>query len=118
MITARFERNDQDQLVGFCLTGHAGFSEKGQDIVCAAVSTIAQTIIGTVDETIPGLFNYRIDEEQGLIQLHILEKAMLRQATKDKIQTLLFAAWVGIRQVEEAYPEYVQLIDSNHSGRD
>lgn len=38
MIRAEFYESE-GKLTGFRVTGHAGFAESGQDIVCAAVST-------------------------------------------------------------------------------
>ena len=31
--------------------GHAGYGEKGQDVVCAAVSALVYALIGTLEET-------------------------------------------------------------------
>lgn len=46
MIKASFKRDDEGRINHFILTGHADFSEYGQDIVCSAVSAI---VIGTVN---------------------------------------------------------------------
>lgn len=39
---------------GFLVTGHAGFSESGTDIVCAAVSILATTCVNAL-ETVAGI---------------------------------------------------------------
>ena len=39
----------QDQYRGFRSSGHAGYAERGHDIVCAAVSALVQVFITSVD---------------------------------------------------------------------
>ena len=47
MITIKVTRNDNNEIIGFSLNGHAGYSENGKDIVCAAVSAVTNmTLIG------------------------------------------------------------------------
>ena len=50
MIKATIFRNNADELVGFEISGHAGFAERGQDIVCAAVSFLATTVVNSLEE--------------------------------------------------------------------
>lgn len=45
MVEVVFEQDQRGQDIGFCAQGHAGFAEDGEDIVCAAVSAILQTIV-------------------------------------------------------------------------
>ena len=40
MIRVTIYKNEKHQCVGFKAHGHAGFSEEGQEIVCAAVSVL------------------------------------------------------------------------------
>lgn len=37
-------------LNGFRISGHAGYAEKGSDVVCAAVSSAVQLIVNLLDE--------------------------------------------------------------------
>ncbi|MGN0643306.1 MAG: ribosomal-processing cysteine protease Prp [Huintestinicola sp.] len=49
MIKAVFFRKN-GQLSGFDLSGHAGYADRGYDIVCASVSSAAQLVMNTVTE--------------------------------------------------------------------
>ena len=44
MTTVRFTRKD-GMLTGVTCTGHTGYAEQGEDIVCAAVSSVVQTAV-------------------------------------------------------------------------
>ncbi|MBR5587025.1 MAG: ribosomal-processing cysteine protease Prp [Clostridia bacterium] len=43
MTTVKFAL-DGDDIVGFSVSGHAGYAEEGEDIVCAAVSASVQML--------------------------------------------------------------------------
>ncbi len=87
------------------LSGHAYSDEPGRDLVCAAVSTLAQTVanaieqIGKVPEKSLGL---KIKE--GYLSLSI-EQAYRSETTDVIFETFI----VGIEGIEGTYPEYVRL---------
>lgn len=43
MITIALQRDEQQRYSGFRISGHAGSVDAGYDLVCAAVSVLAQT---------------------------------------------------------------------------
>ncbi|RJX18496.1 MAG: ribosomal-processing cysteine protease Prp [Ammonifex sp.] len=51
MTTATFYR-DAHGITGFEVTGHTDYSEAGSDIVCSAVSAVAQTTVIGLKETV------------------------------------------------------------------
>ncbi len=50
MINAVFYRNQDSEIIGFCVSGHAGFANSGKDIVCAAVSAMSSLVVNTLEE--------------------------------------------------------------------
>ena len=50
MITAVFYKKGRD-LSGFRVSGHAGYAEYGEDIVCASVSSAVQLTCNLITET-------------------------------------------------------------------
>ncbi len=56
MITADFFKSGS-VFVGFCVSGHSGFSNSGKDVVCAAVSSAVQMCANTITDC----FNVRAD---------------------------------------------------------
>jgi uncharacterized protein YsxB (DUF464 family) len=43
MITIALQQDEQQHYSGFCISGHAESADEGYDLVCAAVSVLAQT---------------------------------------------------------------------------
>ena len=59
MIKADFERSG-GKLIGFCVSGHSGYSDPGSDIVCASVSSavISMRLRGGDQSLIDGLYQH------------------------------------------------------------
>jgi uncharacterized protein YsxB (DUF464 family) len=50
LITVRIRKDSRGRLSSFLATGHAGWASNGNDVVCAAVSTVLQTAWLGLDE--------------------------------------------------------------------
>ena len=46
MIKVKIHRDDAGTVDGLKVSGHAGYAENGEDIICAAVSTLTETAVG------------------------------------------------------------------------
>ena len=51
MVTAKFTQKD-GKLVAFDVSGHAGFANAGEDIVCAGVSSALQLTANGITEVV------------------------------------------------------------------
>lgn len=103
MIAVKITRKDgQYRAVS---SGHADYNP-GNDIVCASVSTIMFTLMGAVENlTDAGLRHNSV--EGG----HIDIRCKPMSETDKYVAALLFnAAIIGVLQVQEKYPDCVQLI--------
>ena len=93
MIKARIEKGKIE------VSGHAGYSEKGKDIICAGVSTLAQAAalaIATYDET---------------AQLTAVEGHLLVTFTADDhyIDGVITTLETGLNLIEGQYGEYLKV---------
>lgn len=53
------------------ISGHAGYSDKGYDIVCAAVSTLAISTVNAIIRFDGSSIEY--EEKDGYLKIHILK---------------------------------------------
>jgi hypothetical protein len=92
------------------ISGHAGYDVKGQDIVCAAVSALAQTVLISLVE-VCGIneekIDYLIDEGKGLLSVKVPKTIDID--TRNRAEIVLRVLEVGIKSIIENYPEYVTL---------
>ncbi|OXS27556.1 MAG: ribosomal protein [Acetobacterium sp. MES1] len=87
------------------VSGHAGFADHGEDIVCAAVSVLTISILNGLTEIV-GRKDLGEVIEEGYIRFIIPE--INDEPTKSKTETLISTYLLGIRGIKEAYGDYIQ----------
>ena len=85
---------------GITITGHAGFEDYGQDIVCAGVSAIVQTLIQSVEDLTTDEIDYTI--QPGFVDIRFI-------TISGESQVLFDAAMIGLQMIENAYPHNVTI---------
>jgi len=106
MINILIVRDNTNFIWEFTIKGHAGFAEYGSDIVCAAVSAIAYTALGALDE-LAGVRNYT--EREGYIKCSI--PLDISEDAKNISRIILDAMAIGFKQIEREYGKYVSVVD-------
>lgn len=91
---------------GYLITGHAGFAQSGQDIVCAAVSVLGINTANAL-ETIAGI---PVVTEMREGYLKVMLPSDLSAAKKHDALLLLNSLKLGLESIQESYgPQYLQL---------
>ena len=54
---------------GFKETGHAGYADAGQDIVCSAISAMTMFLINTVEVAFASTIDYEIEDDTTTIRV-------------------------------------------------
>ena len=109
MITITY--NETSEAMILRAEGHAGFAPKGQDIVCAAVSTLMQTLAYSVDVGDGGAVA-AMDQGGGRNVLTV-------QAAQGCDNNAKFEfAMDGLYLLAEQYPEHVRMINLHTNGTD
>lgn len=87
------------------VSGHAGFADHGEDIVCAAVSVLTISILNGLTEI---LGRKDLDEvvEEGYVRFTIPE--ITDEPISMKTDALISTYLLGIRGIKEAYGDYIQ----------
>ena len=85
---------------GLTMTGHAGFAEYGEDIVCAGISALVQTLVEAVEELTDDELQYEISA--GYVDVK-------HEALTERAQVLFDAFLIGVEMIAESYPENVEL---------
>lgn len=87
--------------------GHTGYGVAGEDIVCAAVSSIVQTAVLGIFSVAGVNAEYKIDEERGYLRL-TLPKNMTSSQSHDS-EVILKTLMCGIADLHEGYSDFVEL---------
>ena len=101
MIKAEIFSHD-GKITGFSISGHAEFAERGKDIYCAGVSTVAQAAYICITDHL----KRKIDGNVGDGKLMLKLKTPPDELTEAVFQTML----IGITEIEKLAPKYVKVI--------
>ena len=101
MITARFFRRGET-LVGFSVSGHAGYADSGSDIVCAAVTTAVNMTANGITEIAQNRAEVNVSENE--VQLKVEE-------TTDANALLLQSMRLQIELLREQFPKNIRIQD-------
>lgn len=99
MIKVDIYRNEQT-ITGFSISGHANTAPRGQDIVCAGVSSLAQTAVLGVTKYLGREVDFAV--ASGKLELALQETDSLTSAI---LETML----LGLTEIERLYPRKVRI---------
>jgi len=91
---------------GFEVSGHAMTAKHGEDIVCAAVSVIAQTTAISLIELVE--LKAKVEQHNGFLSLNCPH---IEEAQLEKFLTVMNVFWIGIREIEKLYPDKIKIIE-------
>ena len=93
--------------ISITIEGHSGFGEKGSDIVCSAISAVAQTCIVAIARV--AKIHQKIEQRDGYLKSTISTKGV-RSSRRIALRTILSTMMVGLREIMDNYPDSVEII--------
>ncbi|MDO4922321.1 ribosomal-processing cysteine protease Prp [Phascolarctobacterium sp.] len=103
MIQVDLFKDKQGMIVGYKVSGHAGYSEEGTDIVCSAVSALTQAPLLGLERHLKLKPSYVVNQEDGILE------AALNSAPTDLTQAILQTMVYGLQSIERQCPQYVRI---------
>lgn len=105
MIRIRIRRNTKNEVISYQITGHSGTAPIGEDIVCAAVSVLAQTTILGFSHILKQKPEYSIHDGS----LHFQVGDGLSASERKEASLLLETMVVGLKNIKEQYPTVIAI---------
>ncbi len=109
MVEVRVRRDGRERLSSFLASGHAGWAQSGDDVVCAAVSAVLQAAWLGLSEVAKIDVDGR--RESGSLTLAWPEAARGNAA----VRAIVATAALSVERIALQYPEHVRVI---HEGCD
>lgn len=101
---------EKGKLRGYEVSGHAKFNAPGEDIVCAAVSALAQTGIFSLNRLVS--IEPCIEVEDGFLSCYVTEDLGSKEGAKEKeVELVISTVLIGIYETARVYPERIKIID-------
>ena len=97
---------------GFEEFGHTGYGEAGDDVLCAALSSMTMLIINTVEVAYASDVEYTIDE--GATHIMVRSKSALLEFEDDErkryaISGLFLSYFYQLNELREEYYDYIDV---------
>ena len=96
-----------DRITGFSVSGHSGYAEAGQDIVCAAISAAVAMAECTINDICGAKAKVRVNEEDARITLTLPASCDEEEA----IQAVLAGLMLYLISLRDDYSDYIEVLE-------
>lgn len=110
MVSVEIRKDHQGLVNGFRCSGHAGYCEKGSDIVCAAVSTLVFTTALALEKLLELPLTVNQDDANGAFDC--CWDNISGSFTKNKLKEtdlIIKVMLLGLTEVQQQYPEFLRI---------
>ncbi len=101
MITVDLYRNEQGFITGYKVSGHAGYAEEGNDIICSAVSALTQAPVMGLERHLKLKPSYKVCQEDGVLEV------ALGSAPSELTQAILETMLCGLNSIAGQCSQYL-----------
>ena len=101
MVRIRIFSDQDGKITGYSVTGHSGTAERGRDIVCAGISSLAQAALLGIGEHLHREVDYKVTSGELMMRL----KGAPDELTEAILRTML----MGLREIEKLSPKAVRI---------
>ena len=98
---------ENDRITGFSISGHSGYAEAGQDIVCAAVSAVVTMAEATINDVCGAKAKVRVKDEQARITLTLPVSC----DEEESVQAELAGMMITLCSLRDDYPDYIEVLE-------
>lgn len=91
--------------IGFDAKGHTGYAERGEDIVCAAVSAVTQTAAIGITELVKAECAFEVSDGE----LHLMLGRSVKGEQLKQAELILETMLMGLRSIETEYSDYLKI---------
>ena len=100
---------EESRIVGFEVSGHSGYADAGEDIVCAAVTSAIRLVESTVNDVMGLCASVKVREKDAKISFRL--PGGLSAPAESTCQNLLTGLMVYLAQLHDEYPENIEVME-------
>ena len=98
---------EEDRITGFSISGHSGYAEAGQDIVCAAISAVVTMAEATINDICGAKAKVRVKDADARITLTLPASC----DEEETIQAVLAGMMLTLCNMRDDYPDYIEVLE-------
>ena len=101
---------EESRIVGFEVSGHSGYADAGEDIVCAAITSAVRLVEATVNDVMGLCASVKVNQETAAISLRL--PGGLAQTAESTCQNLLAGLMVYLAELHDEYPDHIEVLEA------
>ena len=98
---------EEDRITGFTVSGHSGYAEAGQDVICAAISAIVTMAEATINDVCGAKAKVRVKEEDARVTLTLPAAC----DEEESVQAVLAGMMLTLCSMRDDYPDYIEVLE-------
>ena len=98
---------EEDRITGFSISGHSGYAENGQDVVCAAISAVVTMAEATINDVCGAKAKVRVKENDARITLTLPTSC----DEEESVQAVLAGMLLTLCSMRDDYPDYIEVLE-------
>ena len=98
---------EDDRITGFTVSGHSGYAEAGQDVICAAISAIVTMAEATINDVCGAKAKVRVKEEDARVTLTLPASC----DEEESVQAVLAGMLLTLCSLRDDYPDYIEVLE-------
>ena len=98
---------EDDRITGFSISGHSGYAEAGQDIICAAISAVVTMAEATINDVCGAKAKVRVKEEDARVTLTLPASC----DEEDAVQAVLAGMLLTLAGMRDDYPDFIEVLE-------
>ena len=98
---------EEDRITGFSVSGHSGYSDAGQDIVCAAISAVVTMAEATINDICGAKAKVRVKDADARITLTLPASC----DEEETVQAVLAGMMLTLCNMRDDYPDYIEVLE-------
>ena len=102
-------KRQQNSIIQVECSGHSGYAEEGEDIVCAGISSITQTALLGLQVIAGVKVDVKKDDNKGYLKFTIVGD--LDEAKRHDADMILDTMYTGIKDLEDGFSKYIKVED-------
>lgn len=100
-------KRQNGKIISFSCDGHTDYGLEGEDIVCAALSSIVQTAVLGLMQVAGINVDFKVKHEEGILELALPKE--LTDAERNNADMILETMFLGIADLTTEYGKYIKL---------
>ena len=98
------------RITGFDATGHSGYADEGEDIVCAAITSTVRLVECILNDVMGICASVKVNEKTTTISLRL--PGSLGETAESTCQTLLTGMMVYLSELHNEYPDHIEVLEA------